>query len=101
MAIQDRAFLGTEMKFKVEITATGFSMVNDDFTVTLKRGAITKTYQKSDLIYDGYGFYICFDTAEFGSGVMTAIIRAEVPDDDFDDGFRTEVYKFDFLTIDK
>lgn len=89
------------MKFKVEITATGFSMLEDDFNITLKRGGTSKTYQKADLIFGEDGFFLCFDTRDFGSGVLTAIITAYVPDDDFDDGLRTEVYKFDIMTIDK
>ena len=101
MAIQDRAYIGTEMKFKVEITAAGFSMVDDDFTITLKRGTVTKTFEKSELVYNQDGFFLCFDTSEFGTGVVTAIIRAEVPDNDFEDGYRTEVYKMDFMIIDK
>lgn len=97
----DSAFFGTELKFIIEINADGFSMADDDFNITLKRGAFTKVFQKGDLVQDEEDkFYLCFDSAEFGKGMISAIITAYVPDDDFDDGLRTEVQKIDLIRID-
>ena len=39
------AFVGTELKFRIEIEAGGFSMVDDDFTVTIKRGSKQKVFK--------------------------------------------------------
>ena len=98
--ILEDAYLGTELKFLLKITADGFSMVDDDFTVTLKRGQVTKVFTKDQLVQDENDrFYLCFDSAEFGKGLITATITAYVPDDDFDDGLRTEVQKIDLVTI--
>lgn len=94
----DQAYIGTELKYLVEITASGFSMINDDFNILLKRGSTTHLFQKDDLVRDGDDFYLCFDSAEFGKGPVTVVITAYVPDTDFDDGLRTEVYKFDLVT---
>ena len=88
------------MKFVVDISASGFSMVDDDFTVTLKRGSTQRTFAKDDLVMDeNHTFYVCFDSSEFGKGVIDAIVTAYVPDSDFEDGLRTEVYKFKLINI--
>ena len=94
------AFFGTELKFLIEIEAGGFSMVNDDFTVTIKRGTKQKVFAKADLARDAEDkFYVCFDSAEFGTGMIQAVITAYVPDTDFPDGLRTEVYLIDLVNV--
>ena len=101
MSATERVFLGTELKFLVEITAQGFSMVDDDFIVAIARGPNVRVFTKGELIQDENDkFYCCFDTAEFGSGLYKAVITAYVPDDDFEDGFRTEVFQLDLIRID-
>ena len=100
--IHERAFVGTELKFLVEIEAGGFSMVDDDFTVTIKRGSKQHVFQKADLVKDNEDkFYVCFDSAEFGTGTIQAVVTAYVPDSDFPDGLRTEVYMMDLLTVNR
>lgn len=98
--MEEQAYFGTKLKFVVDITASGFSMVDDDFTVTLKRGPTRHVFSKDDLVRDAEdNFYVCFDSSEFGQGVIDAIVTAYVPDSDFDDGFRTEVFKFKLVNI--
>lgn len=98
--MEEQAFIGTELKFILDIAASGFSMVDDDFNVTLKRGGTKKTFMKEDLVRDDEdNFYVCFDSAEFGKGIIEAVVTAYVPDSDFDDGLRTEVYKFKLVNI--
>lgn len=98
----DVAFVGTELKFIVDITAVGFSMVDDDFTVTIRRGSKQKVFEKADLARDGEdNFYVCFDSAEFGNGMIQAVVTAYVPDTDFPDGLRTEVYLMDLVNVKK
>lgn len=100
--ISDKIFVGTELKFKIDIEAEGFSMENDDFNVVIQRRNVKKTFQKSDLVNDGEGnYYVCFDTAEFGVGTISAVVTAYVPDTDFPDGLRTEVYAMDLVNINK
>lgn len=96
------AFLGTELKFLINIEAGGFSMANDDFTVILRQGSKKKILEKSDLARDSEdNFYICFDSSEFGVGMIQAIVMAYVPDDDFPDGTRTEVYLMNLVNVKK
>lgn len=98
--MEGQAYIGTELKFILDINASGFSMVDDDFTVTLKRSSTQRTFSKNDLVRDGEdNFYVCFDSSEFGKGIIDAIVTAYVPDSDFDDGLRTEVYKFKLINI--
>lgn len=103
--MKDRAFIGTEVKYLIEIEAAGFDMATDDFTVTIRWGNKEKTFEKSELIEEtdeqmNKHYYVCFDTADFGPGNLTCIVRAYVPDTDFPDGYRTEVDKFNFITVD-
>ena len=98
----EKAFIGTELKFKIDIEASGFSMVDDDFNIIIKKRNIEKRFEKVDLVDDGQGnYYVCFDSAEFGTGTISAIVTAYVPDTDFPDGFRTEVFEMDLVTINK
>ena len=99
-ADKERVFVGTELKFKIDITAEGFSMVDDDFAVAIVRGDKVKVFHKEDLVVDDNDdYYCCFDTEEFGSGLVQAVIVAYIPDDDYDDGFREEVYQLDLIQI--
>ena len=45
-------WVGTELKFAIDITASGFSMEDDDFKVVLRRGQKEVEYSKSDLVND-------------------------------------------------
>lgn len=99
---RDRIFVGTELKFKIDIQAAGFSMDDDDFTVTIRRRNQEKVFKKEDLVTDEEGgYYVCFDTAEFGTGIISAVVTAYVPDLDFDDGLRTEVTEMELVIVDK
>ena len=108
---REKAYLGTMLKFLIEITSSDFDMDNDNFEVTLKRGTYSRTYQKSDLVVESYvetiggepiekhNYYICFDTTEYGKGLIQAVITAYVPDDDFDGGIRTEIDKINVINV--
>lgn len=109
--IDDSAFEGTERKFLVEINSPGFNMETDEFEVALTRGSTQRVFHKSDMVVENYtviedgqevekkNFYLCFDTRDFGNGVIAATIVAHVPDGDFDDGIRDEVDEFDLLNV--
>lgn len=86
-------FVGTEVKFKVNITSSGFNMDNDDWSVTIRVGSVSREFAKADCVHGEDGYYVCFDTTEFGVGTYYAIVRADVPDSDFPDGIRTEFTK--------
>ena len=97
--MKDFVWLGTKLKYLVEITAGGFSMENDDFNIVLSVGRKTRKFEKNELVNDGEHFYLVFDTAEFCIGELNATVTAYVPDTDFPDNIRTEVYKVRLTTI--
>lgn len=92
-------YLGTELKFKLDIVATGFSMTHDDFSVVVTNGSRSVTINKSDCAHDTQGnYYIMFDSNDLGPGTVKAIITAHVPDTDFPDDVRDEVFVIERLT---
>lgn len=96
----DYEYLGTELKYQLNITATGFSMTDDNFTVDIVRGPNRIHFEKADLVSDGEGHYfVCFDSTPLGAGVASIIGTAYVPDEDFSDGLRTEVRKAELVTL--
>lgn len=106
--MRNRDIEGSEKKERIEIVGEGFSMVDDDFEITLRRGRIEKTFYKRDLVHnvtivDGkeqHDYYLIYDTSDFGAGPLTCIVTAYVPDTDFPDGIRTEIEKFPLTPID-
>lgn len=91
--MNDSIIKGTEVKFKVDLSASGFDMDSCDFFFTIYCGGKTLTVHKRDLVYDGTDWYLCFDTSGFNSGTMTVTTTAFIPDSDFPDGLRTEIDK--------
>lgn len=98
----DKVFIGTEMKYAVNITAAGFSIADDDFEIDVARGSTKLHFDKADLPFDDKGqYYLCFDTAELGTGDVSVVITAHVPDSDFADGIRDEVVSFILLNVER
>jgi len=96
----ESVYIGTELKFLITIEADNFDMATNDFTVEIVRGPNHQFFTKADLVDEVYTedeqemhhYYVCFDTASLGYGDVYAVVTAYVPDMDFDDGLRTEVY---------
>ena len=100
MANEGGIFLGTELKYAITITADGFDMDRDGWTVEIIRGKNSRVFDKEECFQDEQGqWYVAFGTAEFGAGQYYAAITAFVPDDDFKDGFRTEITVVRLLTV--
>lgn len=102
-----QSFEGSGLKFLLEIEAPGFSMHNDDFSVILKQGTTEMEIPKSAFIektttHNGnekHEFYFCFDSSIFHAGIVNCIVKAFVPDTDFQGGIRLEIDKFDIVII--
>ena len=62
-----------------------------DFTVRLQRGPNSVVIAKSEMIVDNGDYYLGFDTTQLGVGTVRAIVIAEIPDNDFPGGKRTEI----------
>ena len=94
-----RSYVGTELKFAVTISSAGFSMDTDPWTVTVTNGQKSVVCEKveDDL---NHQHYILLDTAVLGKGTYNVTIEIDVPDEDFEDDYRHEVWKKEgFLTV--
>lgn len=97
---QERAWVGTGLKFAVNITAEGFSMEEDDFKVEFRCGRKSLEFSKEDMSIGEDGtFIVNVDTSLLGAGTLSVITTAYVPDDDWEGGVRKEVDKQDILYI--
>ncbi len=98
-------YIKTDLKYRIEINATGFDMDTDDFTIEVHNGRNVYTFTREDLLYvsdleaesgeDGIGlaegWYLTINTSDFVPGMVWMSVQASVPDDDFPTGFRNEV----------
>ena len=98
--MNDRPSVGTKLKFKVEMTASGFSMDSDLWTVTVSRGPVSHVYAKTDCVKGLDGWFVGVDTTEFGAGTYYATLTGYVPDTDFQGGVRPEVRRFYLIDVD-
>ena len=93
-ATQRTIYADTELKFTLDIQSEGFDMATDDFKVIIKNTKSSIEIPKSEMILTDDDEYIfTVDTGVMGTGEYWVIIYAYVPDEDFDDGIRTEVQK--------
>ena len=87
-------YQGTELKFTLDIQSDGFSMADDDFKVVIKNTKKSVEIPKNEMILtENEDYLFTVDTGFMGTGEYWLIVYAYVPDDDFDDGIRTEVQK--------
>jgi len=96
--------LGTDVKFSVYIEADGFDMATDNFTIDIMcRNHLVKHYDKSDIVYNESDdeWYLCIDTAGLCPAKYDAVVYVDIPDEDFGDGIRTEVYRETLMTVTK
>ena len=100
--MKDSYYIGTDLKYLIQIEAEGFSMDDDNYTIVLRCNGREITVPKEDIVEgDNDDHYLLVDTSQFGSGMLKMIVYAEVPDDNFSDGARTEVASFDLCELKK
>lgn len=96
------AYDGTDLKILVEMTATGFDMDTDDWSVGIKCGnKVVKKIPKEEAVKTEEGWFVCVRAADLKPGQVEVIGYAKIPDDDFDDGIRNEVEKDKLLVYSK
>jgi hypothetical protein len=100
--MRDNYYIGTDLKFAITLTADGFSMDDDNYSIVVVCGDKRVEYNKSDIVTDGSGgHFLCIDTSQFSPGVVRMIVYADVPDAAFGDGTRREVASMDLCQIKK
>ena len=101
------AWAGSGLKWAVNMTCEGFSMDEDDWTITVTRGNKSIVFTPDNAIHEvtetggdeTSQWYICIDSSELGPGEMYIIFDAFVPDEDFDSGIRHEIQKYRLITV--
>ena len=95
-----RVFQGTELKLNVHIEPLG-ELTMDDYhfrvdiiSGTFKKQSLTIDKEQARRVDDS-NYAVCFDTSSLGTGRLKCRITAEIPDGDFEDGFRTEITEVD------
>lgn len=92
-------WIGTDLKIKVELTCSGFTMADDYFTITATWGnGCKREYAKSELATDGSDYYLMLPTANM-SGTVALVATLYVPDTDFESGLRKEVIKENLFKV--
>lgn len=90
----EKYYVGTELKFALTITSEGFDMDTDSWVAKVQCGKKIVTCSREDgAVVDDNQWYILVDSAVLGVGSYYLIVEIDVPDDDFDDGYRHEVLK--------
>ncbi len=85
---------GEVVKYHIDIeNVTGFTQASDNFRVIIRYGmeGKSKTIERANINTDTEGrFFFSIDTAEM-VGKVYIECQMEIPDDDYTDGYRTEV----------
>lgn len=92
----NRHYLGSEKKLAITINCRGFNMNTDPWQVTVVNGSkqIVCTRTQNSAVDGDNQWYLLIDTKKLGIGKPKAIIEIDVPDIDFDDEYRHEVYSY-------
>ena len=87
-------YLGNEKKLALTINSQGFSLDRDPWQVTVVNGKnqIVCDRTHNSAVDDHNQWYLLIDTRLLGVGTPKVIIEIDVPDIDFDDNYRHEVY---------
>ena len=91
--MNEQYYVGTDLKFKLDIKSGGLDVNINDIAITLMCGNVSYDCDPNTdfkLGVDGC-LYLLVDTTKFGDGVLKMIVYAHVSDNDFPDKKRTEV----------
>ena len=94
---EEEYFVGTELKMLANLKCEGFSMETDPWKVTVKRGSKEIVCTRGEnTVFNGENWFCKIDTGLLGSGIYKVIGEVDVPDPDFENGYRHEVYVKEF-----
>lgn len=89
--MEDKYYLGSDLKFKIDITASGFDQDTDEYTIDLYSGNQKISYTDKDIVTQDNNHYLLVNTDQLRPGPIKLVITAFVPDEDFESGVRREV----------
>lgn len=84
---------GSEFKLNINVEPiSGVTMDDYDFSLEVSTPRSAQRFTKPQLIrIDQNNYMVALDSNILGIGPIKCVVTAEVPDDDFDGGYRTEV----------
>lgn len=95
------SYLGSEKKLAITINCQGFNMDTDPWKVTISNGNKQIVCERGhNAVQDVHNqWYLLVDTDQLGIGKPKAVIEIDVPDTDFEDDYRHEVYVYQLEPI--
>ena len=92
-----KTFFGSQESYPISITADGFSMSANAWSVRCIVGAKSTECPKfSDV---GGKWYFALDTSKLAVGICICVVEYDVPDVNYEGGVRHEVYKENLVKI--
>lgn len=100
--MQEELILGTECKVKVTLPEiSGVTPYVYDFEVEVYTNPSKRLTVDKDHCFptedEGYNFFVPFDSSKIGVGDITIEVVAQVEDDMFEDGYRTERFRIESI----
>lgn len=89
--IDEGYYEGSDLKFQIDITATGFDQNSDRYNIDFYCGEKKISFTQDNVISSGGKFYLPVPTDGLKPGMIKIVITAFVPDSDFESGYRREV----------
>lgn len=90
--VDEGFYIGSDLKLRIDITATGFDQYGDDYTIDLYcDDELAKSFTQDDVrLSDGH-FYLPIPADGLKPGMLRVVVTAFVPDTDFQGGIRKEI----------
>ena len=111
MSSETRIIQGSDLKYRIEIESESFSTSTDSVTCEISAGEVSFTIPAPNtsnysndaaMIYDDEDpkvIYICFSTEALPCTSVYLTVKVHIVDDDFPDGFRTEISRVKLCTL--
>lgn len=87
----EQYYVGTDLKFKIELTAEGFNQGTDKYYVDVYCEGAWQHIENTDIVAGADGYYMTVNTEGFMPGTVSMVVTAFVPDEDCPGGVRKEV----------
>lgn len=99
---EESYYVGDDLKLPITITIDGFDQDTDPWTATfvVKNGKPYVCSKRDNTVTSEDGqWYLLLRTKRVGSGLCVLIVDVDIPDSDFEGGYRHEVYKQELFPI--
>ena len=97
-------YAGTDLKFLVEMSSTGFNMDTDDWSISVKNAnKVVLEIPKSQCVREAAEgkWYVHINADILKPGTLSLVAHIRVPDVNFEDGYRDEYEERSVGTIKK